>query len=273
MRASLLLILLAAPLAAQPAPRLASQPKPGEIFPPLLADPRAVQMSGSYYRHRGRNAFDLGLGRAWGMKRWRTGEDQSLLWEADVEGMSYSRFRVESGRGEFETVDFLGALPLTVRRGDVAFKGSAFVENSHLGDDYIRRTGAAGFRYSTVGLRLLASVEPHRVLRFYGGLSRYLHSVPAPERWSLQAGAELVSEDLRLTSRAPVRVFAATDFQPRERAGWNPDWRTVAGVKFGAPENGRVVRVQFGHHMGRSTFHQFYRERDHFTDVSVVLEL
>lgn len=271
MRVSLLLLLLAAPPAAHSGP--ASRPKPGEVFPPLLADPRQVQVSGSYYRHRGRNAFDLGLGRAWGVKRWRTGEDQSLLWEADVEGMSYSRFRVESGRGDFETVDFIGALPVTVRRGDVAFKGSAFLENSHLGDDHIRRFGTAGFRYSTVGLRLLGSVEPHRAVRVYGGVSRYLHSVPAPERWALQAGAEYVGEDLKLTPSVPVRPYVATDLQPRERAGWNVDWRTVAGVKLGEPAQGRVLRVQAGYYAGRSPFHQFYRERDHYADLSVVLEL
>lgn len=272
MRASLLLLLLAAPLAARAEPGPASRPKPGEVFPPLLADPRQVQMSGSYYRHRGRNAFDLGLGRAWGLKRWRAGEDQSLLWEADLEGMSYSRFRVESGRGDFETVDFVGALPLTVRRGDVAFKGSVFVENSHLGDDHIRRYGDVGFRYSTVGFKALASLDPHPLARVYGGLTRYLHSVPAPEKWALQFGAELQSEDLRV-SRVPVRAYAATDLQPRERAGWNVDWRTVAGLKLGDPVAGRVVRVQAGYHAGRSPFHQFYRERDHYADLSVVLEL
>ncbi|MDX6770710.1 MAG: DUF1207 domain-containing protein [Elusimicrobiota bacterium] len=268
MRVSLLLLLLAAPALAGPE----SRPKPGEVFPPLLADPRQVQMSGSFYRHRGRNAFDLGLGRAWGLKRWRSGEDRSLLWEADLEGMSYSRFRVESGRGDFETVDFVGALPVTVRRGDASFKGSVFVENSHLGDDHIRRYGSAGFRYSTVGLRLLGALEPHRALRAYGGVTRYLHSAPAPERWALQLGLEATGEDLRL-SRVPVRPYAATDFQPRERAGWNPDWRTVAGLKLGDPLEGRVVRVQAGYHTGRSPFHQFYRERDHYADLSVVLEL
>ncbi len=270
MRASLLLLLLAAPLTAQTGP--ASRPRPGEVFPPLLADPRQALTSASYYRHRGRNAFDLGLGRAWGVKRWRSGEDQSLLWEADVEGMSYSRFRVESGRGDFETVDFLGALPLTVRRGDVAFKGSVFVENSHLGDDHIRRYGTAGYRYSTIGLRLLGSLDPHPLLRVYGGVSRYLRSVPDPARWTLQAGVELTSGDLRLNARVPVRAYAATDFQPRERVGWNPDWRTVAGLKLGAPDHGRMVRVQVGHHRGHSPYHQFYRERDQYTDLSIVLE-
>lgn len=270
MRVSLLLLLLAASPAAGAG--IDSRPKPGEVFPPLLADPRQVQTSGSFYRHRGRNAFDLGLGRAWGVKRWRSGEDRSLLWEADVEAMSYSRFRVESGRGDFETVDFVGALPLTVRRGDVSFKGSLYVENSHLGDDHIRRYGTAGFRYSTVGLRALAAVEPHRALRFYGGLSRHLHSVPAPEHWSLQLGAEATGDDLGW-SRVPVRPYAATDLQPRERAGWNVDWRTVAGLKLGDPLAGRVLRVQAGYHVGRSTFHQFYRERDHHADLSVVLEL
>lgn len=271
--ASALFLLLAAPLAAQPQPRLKMFPNPGEVFPRLLADPRQVQLSASYYRLRGRDVSDAGLGHAWGLGRWRTGEDMSLLWELDVEGMAYSRFLVKGGVNEFETVDFIASLPLTMRRGDVSFKGALFHESSHLGDDYIRRTGDRGFRYSTEGLRLLAALEPHRFLRVYGGGTYLLHSVPTPELWTWQAGAELMSDDMGWSRRMPVRLFIGQDMQWRERAGWSPDSRAVAGVKLGFKESPRCLRVQGGYYTGHSPFSQFYRERERYADFQLILEL
>lgn len=266
-------LLLAAPLAAQPQPRLKLLPAANEVFPRLLADPRQVQLSASYYRLDGRDISDIGLGHAWGLGRWRSGKDQSLLWELDIEGMAYSRFHVKGGVNEFETVDFLAALPLTLRRGDVSFKGSLFHESSHLGDDYIRRTGSAGFRYSTEGLRLLAALEPHRMVRVYGGGNHLLHTVPVTGRGNVQAGAELMSDDLKWTRRMPIRAYAGLDAQWRQRVGWNPDTRTVGGLKFGVKDGTRALRAQGGYFSGHSPFSQFYRERERYCDFQLVLEL
>lgn len=270
---SSLLILLAAPLAAQPQPRLKLFPPANEVFPRLLADPRQVQLSASYYRLRGRDVSDAGLGHAWGLGRWRGGEDQSLLWQLDVEGMAYSRFHVKGGVNEFETVDFLVALPLTLRRGDVSFKGSLFHESSHLGDDHIRRTGNTGFRYSTEGTRLLAALEPHRMARVYGGGTYLLHAVPVQDKATVQAGVELMSDDLRWTKRMPIRVYVGQDVQWRQRVGWNPDSRTVGGLKFGIKDGSRALRAQAGYFTGHSPFSQFFRERERYCDFQLVLEL
>lgn len=270
---SLAPLLLAAPLAAQPQPRLKLFPAANEVFPRLLADPRQVQLSASYYRHGGRDVSDIGLGHSWGLGRWRGGPQQSMLWELDVEGMAYSRFHVKGGVNEFETVDFIANLPLTMRRGDVSFKGTLFHESSHLGDDHIRRTGRTGFRYSTEGLRLLAALEPHRMVRAYGGGSYLFHAVPVMKKGTVQAGAELMSDDLGWTKRLPIRAFVGQDVQWRQRVGWNPDSRTVAGLKFAVKDGTRALRVQLGHFTGHSPFSQFFREREQYTDFSLVLEL
>lgn len=270
---SSLLVLLAAPLAAQPQPRLKLFPPANEVFPRLLADPRQVQLSASYYRLRGKDVSDAGLGHAWGLARWRGGEDQSLLWQLDVEGMAYSRFHVKGGVNEFETVDFLIALPLTLRRGDVSFKGSLFHESSHLGDDHIRRTGNTGFRYSTEGARLLVALEPHRMARVYGGGTYLLHAVPVQDKATVQAGVELMSDDLRWTKRMPIRVYVGQDVQWRQRVGWNPDSRTVGGLKFAVKDGARALRAQVGYFTGHSPFSQFFRDRERYCDFQLVLEL
>lgn len=267
-------LLLAAVLAAPAAAAVDLFPRPNEVFPVLVADPRHIQLSASYYRLDGRDVSDVALGHAWGLTRGRLGLDQSWLWETDIEGMAYSRFRLGGGVNEFETIDFFADLPVTVRRGDVSFKATLFHESSHLGDDYIRRTGDPGFRYSTEGLRAQAAIEPLGVLRVYGGPEYLLHTVPSPDRWSLQAGFELTSEDLRLSKEVPTRLYLAEDLQWHERVRWNMDSHLVGGVKIGFRESpSRAMRVQAGWFDGHSPYGQYYARRAHYLDLSVSLEL
>ena len=268
--AALLLAVLAAPAAA----KVDLFPRPNEIFPVLIADPRHVQLSASYYRLDGRDTSDIALGRAWGFSRWRAGENQDWLWESDLEGMAYSRFHLGGGVNEFETVDFLASLPVTVRRGDVSFKGALFHRSSHLGDDYIRRTGDAGFRSSMEGLSLQAALEPCRFARLYGGAEYLLHTLPSPRRWSLQGGMELATDDLHWSRRAPVSLFVAEDLQSHERVQWNVDSHTLAGAKLSFRESpSRALRVAAGYFEGHSPFGEFYARRTHYADLSVSLEL
>jgi hypothetical protein len=250
-------------------------PRANEVFPRLIADPRSIQLSASYYRRAGDNDSDVALGHSWGMTRWRTGSALDLLWEWDLEAMAYSRFKVGGGVNEFETVDFFANLPLTMRRGDVAFKGMLFHESSHLGDDFIRRTGNAGFRYSVDGLRLQVSIEPTQVLRVYAGGEYLYHLVPLElHRASLQAGVELISRDVSRSQGAPVRLFIAEDVQSHQRVAWNVDSHTVAGVKFGFKDfASRAMRFQIGYFTGHSPYGQFFSQRDHYADVSLIFEL
>jgi hypothetical protein len=249
-------------------------PRPNEIFPLLIADPRHIQLSASYYRLDGQNTSDIALGHSWGVTRWRAGSLQDWLWEADVEGMAYSRFRIGGGVNQFETVDFFANIPVTVRRGDVAFKGTLFHESSHLGDDYIRRTGSRGFRSSNEGLRLQASIEPRRYARAYGGATCLFHEVPAGGAWALQSGLEFFSDDLGWSKRVRTRFFIGQDFQWHQNVRWNMDSHTVTGLKLNFRESlSRAVRFQLGYFNGHSPFGQFYTEREHYADVSIAFEL
>ncbi|HEX4048076.1 MAG TPA: DUF1207 domain-containing protein [Elusimicrobiota bacterium] len=269
--AALLLAALSAPASAASVDLF---PRPNEIFPLLIADPRHTQLSASYYRLNGQNTSDIGLGYSWGLTRWRSGSYQDWLWEADVEGMAYSRFQIGGGINEFETVDFFANLPVTVRRGDFAFKGTLFHESSHLGDDYIRETGNTGFRYSNEGVRLQASIEPRRWIRFYGGAQFLLHDIPVNGPWSGQAGLEYFSDDLRWSKRVRTRFFLAQDFQSHQDVQWNVNSHTVTGLKFNFPESlTRAVRLQLGYFDGHSPFGQFYTRREHYADVSFAFEL
>lgn len=249
-------------------------PRPNEIFPLLIADPRHTQLSASYYRYSGQNTSDIALGGSWGLTRWRTGLLQDWLWELDLEGMAYSRFQIGGGINEFETVDFFANLPVTVRRGDISFKGTLAHESSHLGDDYIRDTGNTGTRYSNESVRLQAAIEPRTWVRAYAGGDYLIHDVPAGKRWALQDGLELFSPDLHWSHEVPTQLFVAEDLQWHQDVQWNADSHTVAGVKIHFRESmTRAMRVQFGYFTGHSPFGQFSTRREHYADLSIAFEL
>lgn len=241
-----------------------------EVFHPLLADPREMQISAAYYRLRGENAGDVGLGHTWGMARWTLRDDWTLQW--DVAGLAYSRFKVSGAVNELQTIDFVGRLPLDFRRGSFSGRAMLFHQSSHLGDDYIRRTGDEGFRYSVDGLRAQLS-EELGLLRLYGGGLYLLHSVPAPERRAVQGGFELVSPAFRwFKAKYPAFLFLAQDFQSNENAAWNVNSRTMLGVRVKAAANGRAMRFQVGYFEGHSPYGQFYLQREHFADVSIAFD-
>ncbi len=236
--------------------RVRGFPPANELFERLLADPRQAQTSARYYRALGLDAADVALGNTWGLRRWRTASGTAV--QADLEGMAYSVFKLSGSVNEFETVDFFANLPVEARAGRWSARATLFHESSHLGDDYIRRTGSDGTRYSIEGLRAVVSYDAASWARLYGGASYLLHRIPAVGRRGVQAGFELTTGDLR---RAPprCRLYFAEDLQSKEAVGWNLNSNAEIGVRLSDDGSRRSVRVHLDRFDGHAEFGQFYR--------------
>ena len=254
--AALALVLCAATAGAR---GLEAFPRADELFAHPLAAPKQFQLGASGYELNGRSRSDLSLGHSQGLVRGRAG-DQLWLWQIDARALWLSRW----SRRDIDAADFLVELPVSVRRGDISFMASPFHETS-------RRVGAEA-RATATGLRALAAVEPWPWLRAYGGASFLVDTAPSPKRWGLQAGLEVISEDLHW-ARFPVRVYAAEDLQMPERAGYNPDSHAAAGLKISCKDSKRAVRVQAGYYSGRSYYGQLQANRENFVDLSLILDL
>lgn len=278
--ASLLLAARAAGAATQPVEAVTGEAPANavvfaqshDVFSPLLADPREIQLSAQYYRQYGNNVGDVALGHSWGMSRWYT-RDRKWTFQWDIEGMAYSRFLVSGSVNKFETVDFFARVPLEVRHDWASGKFMLFHESSHLGDDYIRDTGNKGFRYSVDGLRGQLSADLTDWARLYGGGIYLLHSVPSPARGSLQSGFELMSHDMRYLSHYTFKYYAAQDFQWWENVGWNPNSNSAIGVRLGQPEGHKAMRLELGYFAGHSPYGQFFLNREHYADIKIAFDL
>lgn len=229
-------------------------PRADELFAHPRAAPKQFQPGVSGYELNGRARSDLSIGHSQGLVRGRAG-DQLWLWQADARALWLSRW----SRRDIDAADFVVELPVSVRRGDISFLAAPFHETS--------RRGGSEPRATATGLRTLGAVEPWPWLRAYGGASFLIDTAPSPKRWGLQGGVELMSGDLGLAKGTPIRVYAAEDVQMPERAGFNPSARLAVGVKI------KALRVQAGYYSGHSYFGRFQADREHFADLSVMLEL
>lgn len=268
MRARLAVWLLLAASSAQAAGVHYEAFPRSDLFPLLLADPRQIQISASYYRLAGKDISDLALGHSWGMARWHSPQE-AWTWQWDVEAMAISRFEVAGAVNEFQTIDFFANLPLEARHGKCSGKFMLFHESSHLGDDFIRRTGDSGFRYSIDGLRATLALEPFEFLRLYGGGTYLLHTVPAPERGAFQAGFELTSRELGLFKNYPTHAYLAQDLQSHQNVRWNLNSRSVLGLRVGFKKALRSMRFHAGYFDGHSPYGQFFAKREHYADIGI----
>lgn len=243
-----------------------------DVFSPLLADPREIQLGVQYYRQYGNDVGDVALGHSWGMSRWYS-RDRRWAFQWDIEGMAYSRFLISGSVNKFETVDFIGRVPIEVRHDWASGKFMLFHQSSHLGDDYIRDTGNKGFRYSIDGLRGELSADLTDWARVYGGGTYLLHSVPSPKHGALQSGFELMSHDMHYLRQYTVKYYAAQDFQWWENVGWNANSNSVIGVRLGQPLGHKAMRLELGYFAGHSPYGQFFANKEHYADLKISFDL
>lgn len=262
---ALLLIVVAASARAEPD----VFPRSGQLYAPQLADPRETQLTVGYYRLKGQDTSDVALGHSWGMARW--GQDLKVQW--DVDAMAVSRFKLAGSVNEFQTVDFIGALPLELRYRNASARIGLFHQSSHLGDDLIRRTGSVGFRYSIDGLRGALAYDIFKWLRGYVDGTYLLHTVPAPQRGCVGFGAELRSAPIfHISTDLPVTAYAAWDLESHGHVHWNIDSSLQTGLRLRFRNESRSMRLFWEYFDGHSPYGEFFFAREHYSELGLAFD-
>ena len=146
---------------------------------------------------------------------------------AEVAGGAWSRFDLERGDNEFIEAHFRAALRLRAGRGPLSLRVELFHASSHLGDEFLQRTGREPVSTSREGLELLAQAAGPGALRLYGGPGLLFRSSEALGSASLRAGA------LWPPSRRAGGPYAALEVFAWEERGWEPQATLEAGFAFG----------------------------------------
>lgn len=172
---------------------------------------------------------------------------------ASLAGGVFSRFDLEGNGNEFIEAHYRVGVRLRAALGELEARAELYHVSSHLGDEFLVRTGREPISTSREGVELLVGGRPTGSLRLYGGPGLLLRSTEELDPASLRLGAEWLPDGPRW---GPFRPYAAGELFTWQEVGWDPLLAAEAGLVFGA---GRY-RVGLVAGAGPSRAEQFLRE-------------
>lgn len=168
-------------------------------------------------------------------------------------GGAFSRFDLADRGNEFIEVHFRVGFRLRADLGALEARAELYHVSSHLGDEFLERTGRDPISTSREGVELLLGGHPVPGLRVYGGPGLLLRSTEELDAASLRAGADWTPDGPRWGS---FRPYASAEMFGWAETGWEPMASAEAGLAFG----GGRYRLGLMAGAGPSRAEQFLRE-------------
>jgi len=241
----------------------------GDVFCPLIADPKAVYSYIAYVRGTsssplGTNLGSVGIGDRFGLFRWggpRPGEG----FQISMEGGVFAQFDLNTPSDDLINADYLVALPMTFRRDGVSVRLRLYHQSSHLGDEFVLRSRIPRENFSFQSVEGILSFDRGPLRLYAGGEDLFGANPGNVETWLLHGGVEFRQRAsvLRLGQFASLRLVAGGDVKAVEDLNWQPAWSAVAGIEVGSPHEGLHASRRWSllahYYNGPSPYGQFFR--------------
>lgn len=246
----------------------------GDVFCPLIADPKAAQSFMSYL-HEGADGSlpdtsiqiaSVGLGDSFGLGRWG-GSQPGDGTQLSLMGAIFAQFDLGTRSYDLLNADYVIGLANTIRRGWFSTRLRVYHQSSHLGDELLLREGEplARENLSFESVELLLSADGG-ALRLYGGGELLFHRSPDDlERYVARGGLELrpAFRVLSLGRLGGFRFVGASDLKASQEQDWKPSVSARAGFEYDRASTGdsqaRRWRLLFEYYRGPSPYGQFFR--------------
>ena len=248
----------------------------GNVFCPLLADPKSSGSFVSWERVSTKSAFgtdigSVGVADQFGLARWG-GPSPGEGLQVGIEGAIYAQFDLASASYDLVNADYTVGLPVTFRRGPASARVRLYHQSSHLGDEFLLRADhPERENLSFQSLEGLLSLDAGP-LRLYGG-GEYLMN-QQPERlqpYVAHGGVEL--RQRRPFGTSGIRLVAGGDVKALERDGWRAGYSARGGFEFsrtGESANvGRRWMLLAEYYNGASPYGQFFRDHIEYAGVGI----
>lgn len=241
----------------------------GDLFCPLVADPKAERSFMSYLRGdfgtiagtdpgTDTNIGSVGLGDSFAIFRI-AGDAPGNGMQLDLSGAVFSQFSLEEASFDMVNADYLVALPLTLRRDGFSSRLRIYHQSSHLGDEFLLNRQPERVNLSFESVELILSQEVGLARLYVGGEAFFAREPEDLPARLAHAGAELrplVSED--------VRLFTAVDLKAVDEDEWNTALSVRAGFELAhVPDPGHppeVITLFVEFYDGAAPYGQFYRD-------------
>ena len=252
----------------------------GQLFNPLIADPRWPHFSASYQRYidneQLRDVGAVSFGETFALYRGALGP---TFWEVGIQAGVFAIFNLNAPSADLVNADYFVA----AFGGFRADRFSALVRlthtSSHLGDEFLlaNRIQRVNLSYEGVDSKLSYDIGPWiedgnpergAVARIYIGGGYLFDRDPTNLKpWSAQGGVELRSPWTLGSTK--IRPIAGVDVQMREENDYGADISARAGLQFDGILLSRNMQVLLEYFHGHSPNGQFFKERVDYLGLGV----
>jgi hypothetical protein len=248
----------------------------GDVFCPLVADPKATRSFVIYQRGNERElATDIAaVGIADQFPFFRAGAGRlGNGVQLGLAGAVFAQFSLDTTTYDLLNADYLIGLPLTFRAGWFSGRARVYHQSSHLGDELLLRPNPPTRQnLSFESSELLLSVDLS-ALRVYGGGEYFLRRDPS------DLPGHLVHGGFELRPRANIdfgplavgRLVAAVDTKMVSDTSMHTAVSARAGFEFARPNDAEAPSRRWSilaeYYDGPSPYGQFRRDKVRFTGV------
>ncbi|NIP85680.1 MAG: DUF1207 domain-containing protein [Planctomycetales bacterium] len=226
----------------------------GILYKSYLAGVREPRLSTVLVRDLGeRGLWDSTLGGRIGLLRFGSpGGAGADGFQIDAEAAAL--VRLDSDR-ELEATDYRAGVPLTYKLGRYSSKLAYYHLSSHLGDEFVIRTGAERLNYVRDVLVWGHSWQATDWLRLYLEAGYAFHTEDGSQPWEFQFGAEWSQIQPTGNCGAP---FLAFNGHLREEVDFGGNFVAQAGWQWRREYLGPLLRIGVHYYNGKSGQFQFF---------------
>ena len=257
----------------------------GDVFCPLVADPKASRTFASLLRHESGDDLQdaeldiasVGIGDQFGLGRWNGGNPGDGVQLSLTAGV-FAQFDLATASYDLLNADYVVGLPLTIRHGWFSTRLRVYHQSSHLGDEYLLReppdrADRENLTFEALEWLLSADGGP---LRLYGGGEMLFHREPEDlGRYVAHGGVEFRPEPriIPMGSLGGFRFVGGVDVKSSEEQDWDPAISARGGLEYDRAGGTDVTARRWGifaeFYTGPSPYGQFFREKVRLIGVGV----
>ena len=215
-----------------------------------------LALSGTDIPDAGSRRFNLQAGGRFGLVRFIPAGAPHRPWQLNFEGGLDAQFDIEHSLDNIGWDGNYGLVVTTALTPVVSLKFGAVHTSSHLGDEYMQRTGRTRIGYLREEIQLAFDYRLWPWVRIYmeGGYSYDSGRSHQEEPGRFQAGLEF--EKTRPMGAGQAGGYLAADFSAMEERDWQVDTALQAGLITRSPTRAWRLGATFYH--GRPTLSEFF---------------
>ncbi len=244
----------------------------GDIFLPLLADPKQTQFFISYRYYKtplvNANAAAVGYGETFGFYRRSRRLPREGL-QISISGALFAQFNLDTPSYDLINADYIIGFPITYRNKNLSMRFRIYHQSSHLGDEFLLHNNPQRINLSFESFEGLTSWQ-WSVWRIYAGAEYFFHREPRDLKpLGIHGGVEYQGAKRILNFG---HWLAGIDIKSWEENDWSIDTSLVAGMEFGKPQPGqRRLRIMAEGYKGYAPHGQFYKDRISYYGIGFYL--